>query len=87
MHRTTFALDEATAGRLRRLATVWRVSQAEVGVRRAVAMAEAAEGRSEDPAAAIRALHAESGGMVRETAEGYLAEVAEDRATWREQRG
>ena len=38
-HRTTFALDEATAQRLKRLATRWEVSQAEV-VRRSVEQAE-----------------------------------------------
>ncbi len=38
-HRTTFALEAAAARRLKRLAAVWQISQAEV-VRRAVAMAE-----------------------------------------------
>jgi len=38
-HRTTFALDDATAQRLKRLATRWNVSQAEV-VRRSVDLAE-----------------------------------------------
>jgi len=38
-HRTTFALDETTAQRLKRLARRWNVSQAEV-VRRAVDQAE-----------------------------------------------
>lgn len=38
-HRTTFALDEATAQRLKRLAARWQVSQAEV-VRRSVEKAE-----------------------------------------------
>jgi len=38
-HRTTFALDEATAQRLKRLAIRWNVSQAEV-VRRSVEQAE-----------------------------------------------
>ena len=38
-HRTTFALDETTAQRLRRLAKRWNVSQAEV-VRRSVEQAE-----------------------------------------------
>jgi predicted transcriptional regulator len=38
-HRTTFALDEATAQRLKRLAARWKVSQAEV-VRRSVEQAE-----------------------------------------------
>lgn len=38
-HRTTFALDEETAQRLKRLAARWDVSQAEV-VRRSVLQAE-----------------------------------------------
>ncbi len=38
-HRTTFALDEATAQRLKRLAARWQVSQAEV-VRRSIEKAE-----------------------------------------------
>jgi len=38
-HRTTFALDDETAQRLKRLAARWRVSQAEV-VRRSVEEAE-----------------------------------------------
>lgn len=38
-HRTTFALDEPTARRLKRLAARWKVSQAEV-VRRSVEQAE-----------------------------------------------
>jgi predicted transcriptional regulator len=38
-HRTTFALDEATAQRLKRLSSRWNVSQAEV-VRRSVEQAE-----------------------------------------------
>jgi predicted transcriptional regulator len=60
-HRTTFALDEATAQRLVRLAVRWDVSQAEV-VRRSVAQAEnfkAAE--TPDPAAMLRALFASGG--------------------------
>lgn len=38
-HRTTFALDDTTAQRLKKLATLWQVSQAEV-VRRSVERAE-----------------------------------------------
>jgi len=38
-HRTTFALDEDTAQRLKRLARLWSVAQADV-VRRAVDLAE-----------------------------------------------
>jgi hypothetical protein len=41
-HRTTFALDSTTALRLRRLAAIWQVSQAEV-VRRSVDMADQRE--------------------------------------------
>ena len=40
-HRTTFALDDMTAQRLRRLAARWQVSQAEV-VRRSLEQAESA---------------------------------------------
>ena len=40
-HRTTFALDEPTARRLKWLAARWKVSQAEV-VRRSVEQAESA---------------------------------------------
>lgn len=41
IHRTTFALDSETLGRLRRLSKAWRVSQAAV-VRRAIAAADEA---------------------------------------------
>jgi len=41
-HRTTFALDEITASRLKRLAARWQVSQAEA-VRRCVEKTEQAE--------------------------------------------
>jgi predicted DNA-binding protein len=44
-HRTTFALDAATAQRLKRLAARWNVSQAEV-VRRSVEQAETEAARS-----------------------------------------
>ena len=45
IHRTTFALDDSTASRLKRLAARWQVSQAEV-VRRSVEKAELAEAQS-----------------------------------------
>ena len=52
IHRTTFALDEATAQSLKRLAARWDVSQAEV-VRRSVAQAENLNpAETPDPAAA-----------------------------------
>ena len=82
-HRTTFALDEATARRLRKLAALWKVSQAEV-VRRAVAQAEADAKQSRpDPVAMLRALHAKGGGLDGKQADAYLAEVRADRKKWR----
>ncbi len=81
-HRTTFALDQDTAQRLRRLAGLWRVSQAEV-VRRAVAMAAERAEKPVDPAAGLRDLRRGGRLLVRETAEGYLAELAADRGDWR----
>ena len=82
-HRTTFALDGATASRLRRLASIWQVSQAEV-VRRAVAQAESATAPAKpDPIAMLKELHASGRGLDPATAEAYLAEVREDRKHWR----
>jgi hypothetical protein len=82
-HRTTFALDKATAKRLKRLAALWRVSQAEV-VRRAVAQAEAAANAAKaDPVALLQALHAAGRGLGADQAETYLKEVREDRRRWR----
>lgn len=82
-HRTTFALDEETAKRLKRLSKEWKVSQAEV-VRRAVQEAE----RLPEPDAAARAekyraFLKNGGGLIREEADRYLAEVWEDRKRWR----
>ena len=81
-HRTTFALDQETAGRLRRLAAAWQVSQAEV-VRRALSMAETSGPRSEDAASLLRELYDSGGGLVRESAENYLSAVRADRKQWR----
>lgn len=81
-HRTTFALDGRTASRLKRLASLWRVSQAEV-VRRAVAQVESASTPDRvKPAALLRAYHAK-GGFDRAKARVYLAEIHEDRKQWR----
>lgn len=84
-HRTTFALDEVTAERLRRLAAVWKVSQAEV-VRRAVALAEAEQKSARpDPIALLNDLHAQGQGLDREIAAAYLTQIRTDRETWRGQ--
>ena len=84
-HRTTFALDDATARRLRVLASLWRVSQAEV-VRRAVAQADesAADAVKTDPIALLEELHTTGQGLAPEVAEAYLTEVREDRKEWRD---
>jgi len=82
-HRTTFALDETTARRLKRLSAKWQVSQAEV-VRRSLEQAESAdESAQADPEALLRRLHAEGGGLAAEEAAAYMAEVREDRKQWR----
>ncbi len=82
-HRTTFALDDRTAQRLRRLAARWQVSQAEV-VRRSVEQAEkAASPEKPDPVAMLRAYHAK-GGLDPARAEKWLEEIREDRKRWRD---
>ena len=81
-HRTTFALDEDTAGRLRRLSAAWQVSQAEV-VRRALEMAEQVGASSKDAAALLRKLHESGGGLARAVADEYVAAVCADRGRWR----
>jgi predicted transcriptional regulator len=78
-YRTSFALDELTMRRLRRLARAWSVSQAEV-VRRAVERAELDE-ETRDPLDRLRAYH-DSGGMEAEKASAWLVEVAENRKDW-----
>jgi Arc/MetJ-type ribon-helix-helix transcriptional regulator len=82
-HRTTFALDETTAQRLRILAARWRVSQAEV-VRRSVEQAEKADAPARpNPVEMLRQLHERGGGLDPAKADAYLAEVYEDRKRWR----
>lgn len=82
-YRTTFALDEETSKRLKRLATRWNVSQAEV-VRRSL---EQADKRSEElkptPAEALRQLFASGQGLDAEKGSAYIAEIYEDRKHWR----
>lgn len=82
-HRTTFALDEATAHRLKRLSLDWKVSQAEV-VRRAVQQAESAiSAQDNNPLQALKSLHERGTGLVREEAEAYLEDLRRDRREWR----
>jgi len=82
-HRTTFALDETTAHRLKRLAALWKVSQAEV-VRRSVERAEqSAEAVKPDPIAMLRKLHEKGGGIAKERADRWVAEIYKNRKRWR----
>jgi hypothetical protein len=82
-HRTTFALDEATALRLKRLAARWNVSQAEV-VRRSVEQAEkSGESSKPDPIALLKQLHAKGGGIDKARADQWIKEINEDRKHWR----
>lgn len=79
--RCTFALDEVTTTRIRRLATLWEVSQAEV-IRRAVATAETPVPKP-DPVEVFRQLHQSDGGLSRPVAQAYLSEVRAARRKWR----
>ena len=81
-HRTTFALDEDTAQRLKRLAARWNVSQAEV-VRRVVAQSDQAEEPPKpDRLALLQAYHAK-GGTDRARAEQWIEEIDQARSNWR----
>lgn len=80
-HRCTYALDETTTARIRRLAALWEVSQAEV-IRRAVATAEGPVGKP-DPSVLLRELHASGGGLAPTAARKYLSEAKACRKTWR----
>ncbi len=82
VHRTTFALDEATVRRIRELADQWQVSQAEV-IRRVVA--QTAVATIPDPIALLDALHASGDGLGSEEAAAYLVRARADRSTWRGQ--
>ena len=82
-HRTSFALDETTTRRLKKLAARWNVSQAEV-VRRSVEQAERGSGsETRDPVAQLRRLHENGGGLRPEKAEEWISEIREDRKHWR----
>jgi hypothetical protein len=81
-HRTSFALDEGTAQRIKRLATRWNVSQAEV-VRRSVERAdEAGQSPKPDPLELLKAYHAK-GGLDKLRADQWLEEIHQARKSWR----
>ena len=79
--RTTFALDEETIRRLKKLASLWQVSQAEV-VRKAVEKAEKDLGKkTTDKIERLRSYH-DKKSLDVDTVDTYLDEVAENRAVW-----
>lgn len=82
-HRTTFALDDRTTSRIKSLAKLWNVSQAEV-VRRAVSQADETASRP-DPVVLLEQLHHLGAGLQKSAATKYLKEVRRDRQAWRGQ--
>lgn len=79
--RTTFALDEETIQRLRKLALLWHVSQAEV-VRKAVEMAESEVEKLSEAKLNSFYLYHKKHGLTSAEADEYLNEVAENRSDW-----
>lgn len=81
-HRTSFALDERTMDRIKKLAARWNVSQAEV-VRRSVERAESAdESPGVNPIELLKAYYAK-GGLDKARAEKWIMGIDEDRKRWR----
>jgi len=79
--RTTFSLDEETIIRLKKLATIWHTSQADV-VRKAIEKAESElNAKTEEKLDRLRLYH-KSKELSREIADEYLSEVAENRSSW-----
>jgi hypothetical protein len=79
--RTSFALDELTIQRMKRLARTWRVSQAEV-VRRAIEQALADDERGRNALLTRLDAYHQRNGVNAAAADRYLEEVAENRAEW-----
>lgn len=83
--RTTFAFDQETIHRLKKMATRWSVSQAEV-IRRCLSQAEERfSSDSLDPVAMLTALHTSGKGLSKKAGNAYLREVYEERKAWRKQ--
>jgi hypothetical protein len=79
--RTSFALDELTIQRMKRLARTWRVSQAEV-VRRAIEQALADDERGRNALLTRLDAYHQRNGVNAAAADRYLEEVADNRAEW-----
>jgi hypothetical protein len=80
-HRTSFALDEDTTRKMKKLAHRWRVSQAEV-LRRVIGEAAAKADKEADPVQRLREFHAR-GGLEKNSVDAYLDEINRGRAEWR----
>ncbi len=79
--RTTFALDEETVQRLRKLAVLWHVSQAEV-VRKSIEMADGKiKSETDEKLNRLKGYHKRES-MRIEASNTYLDEVAENRSDW-----
>lgn len=79
--RATFALDDATIQRLKKLALLWHVSQAEV-VRKAIKMAEyTTEQQKQEKLQYLYRYHKKNG-LSAEIADAYLQAVKKDRSEW-----
>ena len=81
VYRTSFALDEETTRKIKRLAQRWRVSQAEV-LRRAISEAAEKAEKEGDPMQRLRQFHAQRG-LTKETADAYVREISRSRSEWR----
>ncbi len=79
--RTTFALDEETIQRLKRLAHTWHVSQAAV-VRKAVEIVEKDVTEAIDKKLSLLHQYHEKKGIASDAADSYLCEVADNRSKW-----
>ncbi len=79
--RTTFSLDEETIIRLKKLATIWHTSQAEV-VRKAIKKAESdMNDKTGEKLDRLRQYH-KSNKMNIKIADTYLRDLAESRSSW-----
>lgn len=82
-YRTTFAFDQSTIQRLKKLSSRWNVSQAET-IRRALSQAEQSDAASQpDPVSMLKTLHTSGRGLSKKAGAAYLKEVYHDRKHWR----
>ncbi len=84
-NRATFALDDETVSRLKKLSLLWHVSQAEV-VRKAVKIADRQIEEKRKEKLSNLYLYQEKKGLDPEAADAYLLEASENRAEWRHEK-